>query len=131
MPIDGTEVTGVELRRMLERLAANLAFSWLLAVRDVFRDLAPGDWDESDHNPIVLLAGLTDDRFERITEDEGYVRRVVDAVSAAQHELAGSTWWADEHANEEFLAAYFSTEFALDESLPVYSGGLGVLAGDI
>jgi starch phosphorylase len=128
--IDGTELTGVELRRMLERLAGNLAFSWLPAVRDVFRDLDPADWQESDHNPIVLLAGLTDDRFERLAEDEGFVRRVVDAVAAATHELAGSTWWAEEYPGEEFLAAYFSTEFALDESLPVYSGGLGVLAGD-
>jgi glycogen phosphorylase len=127
---DGTEVTGVELRRMLERLATNLAFSWLPAVRDVFRDLDPDDWEESDHNPIILLAGLTDDRFERFAEDEDYVRRVLDAVAAATHELAGATWWAEEHPGEEFLAAYFSTEFALDESLPVYSGGLGVLAGD-
>ncbi len=47
-----------------------------------------------------------------------------------QHELAGATWWDEQHPGEEFLAAYFSTEFALDESLPVYSGGLGVLAGD-
>ena len=82
---------------MLERLAGNLAFSWLPAVRDVFRDLDPVDWEESDHNPIVLLAGLTDDRFERIAEDEDYVRRVIDAVAAMQHELAGSTWWAEEH----------------------------------
>jgi starch phosphorylase len=127
---EGAEITGVELLRMLERLAGNLAFSWLPSVRTLFRDLGPADWDESDHNPIVLLAGLTDDRFERIAEDEDYVGRVVAAVGAVQHELAGPTWWAEEHPGEEFLAAYFSTEFALDESLPVYSGGLGVLAGD-
>ncbi|MDX6411188.1 MAG: glycogen phosphorylase [Gaiellaceae bacterium] len=127
---DATEVTGVELRRMLERLAANLAFSWLPAVREVFRDLDRADWQASDHNPIVLLAGVTDDRFERLAADDDYVRRVVEAVGAAQHEFAGSTWWAEEHSRDDFLAAYFSTEFALDESLPVYSGGLGVLAGD-
>ena len=130
VPEEGTEVTGVELLRMLERLAGNLAFSWLPSVRELFRGLDPALWDESDHNPIVLLAGLTDDRFERIAEDDDFVRRVVDAVGAMQHELAGSTWWTEEHPGEEFLAAYFSTEFALDESLPVYSGGLGVLAGD-
>jgi glycogen phosphorylase len=127
---EGTDVTGVELRRMLERLATNLAFSWLPPVRDVFRDLDPADWAETDHNPIVLLAGLTDDRVERLAHDERFVARVVDAVAAMTDELAGQTWWDDEHAGEDALIAYFSTEFALDESLPVYSGGLGVLAGD-
>jgi starch phosphorylase len=127
---DGTEMTGVELRRMLEGLASNLAFSWLPAVRNVFRDLDPDDWEESDHNPIVLLAGLTDDRFERLAGDDRFVGRVIEAVAAMTHELAGPTWWADHHPDQRFLAAYFSTEFALDESLPVYSGGLGVLAGD-
>jgi starch phosphorylase len=73
---------------------------------------------------------MSDDRFERLAGDEEFVQRVIEAVAAEQHEFFGSTWWAEEHGGEEFLAAYFSTEFALDESLPVYSGGLGVLAGD-
>jgi starch phosphorylase len=122
--------TGGELRRTLERLARNLAFSWLPEIRDLFRDIDRADWDESDHNPIVLLAGLSDDRFERLAEDEEFVRRVVAAERTLEQELGGPTWWEVEHAGEDFLVAYFSTEFALDESLPVYSGGLGVLAGD-
>src|SRR5712691_434506 len=120
-------VSGAELRRSLERLAGNLAFSWLPIVRDVFRDLDPLDWDETDHNPVVLLAGLTDDRVERAAEDEDYVHRVAEAEAAVQRELDGPSWWT---GDDHFLVAYFSTEFALDESLPVYSGGLGVLAGD-
>jgi len=127
VPEPESTVTGLELRRTLERLAGNLAFSWLPAIRDLFRDLDPADWDESDHNPIVLLAGLSDDRFERLAEDAGFVRRVDDAERILQSELDGPTWWT---GDDDFLVAYFSTEFALDESLPVYSGGLGVLAGD-
>ena len=72
-------MTGPELRRSLERLDRNLAFSWLPAVRDLFRDLDPVDWDEADHNPIVLLAGLSDDRLERAAEDEALVARVAEA----------------------------------------------------
>jgi starch phosphorylase len=123
-------ITGEELRAALERLARNLAFSWLPSVRDLFRDLDSADWDEADHNPVVLLAGLSDDRLERAAEDETFVRRVEDAVRTLEEELTGPTWWSEEDLPDGFLAAYFSTEFAVDESLPVYSGGLGVLAGD-
>jgi starch phosphorylase len=123
-------MSGVELRRALERLANNLAFSWLPPIRDLFCDVDPTDWDECDHNPIILLAGLSDDRCERLAEDEDYIRRVMEAERLLERELQAPTWWEAEHAGENFLVAYFSTEFALDESLPVYSGGLGVLAGD-
>ena len=123
-------MSGDELRRTLERLARNLAFSWLPPIRDVFRDLDPVDWDEADHNPIVLLAGLSDDRFERAAEDEAFGRRVREAERALEAELELPTWWDEQALGSDFLVAYFSMEFALDESLPVYSGGLGVLAGD-
>ena len=123
-------MSGDELRRTLERLARNLAFSWLPPVRNVFRDLDPADWVEADHNPIVLLAGLSDDRFERAAEDEAFVRRVREAEEALKAELEAPTWWDEQASGGDFLVAYFSMEFALDESLPVYSGGLGVLAGD-
>jgi glycogen phosphorylase len=123
-------MSGDELRRTLERLARNLAFSWLPPVRNVFRDLDPADWDEADHNPIVLLAGLSDDRFERAAEDEAFLRRVREAEESLEAELEAPTWWDEQGSGGDFLVAYFSMEFALDESLPVYSGGLGVLAGD-
>src|SRR5438874_1091768 len=123
-------MSGDELRRLLERLARNLAFSWLPEVRRVFRDLDSADWDEADHNPIVLLAGLSDDRFERAAEDAAFVARVRDAERMLEAELEGPTWWDEHGAAGDLFVAYFSMEFALDESLPVYSGGLGVLAGD-
>jgi starch phosphorylase len=128
----GEDVTtsGDELRRVLERLARNLAFSWLPAIRSLFRDLDPADWDEADHNPIVLLAGLSDDRFERAAEDAAFVARVRTAELALEAELTATAWWDEHGEDRDFLAAYFSMEFALDESVPVYSGGLGVLAGD-
>src|SRR5204863_9283276 len=128
---DQETMSGDALRRTLERLVRNVAFSWLPAVRDVFRDLDPADWDEADHNPIVLLAGLSDDRLERAAEDAAFVARVREAQRVLEAELAGPTWWGERGGDDEtFLVAYFSMEFALDESLPVYSGGLGVLAGD-
>lgn len=119
-------MTGDRLKPRLELLAANLAFSWLPQVREVFRKLDPPSWDECDHNPIVLLAGVSDDRLDRAAEDEEFVPCVVEAEEALREELAARTPLPD----DDLLVAYFSTEFAVDESLPVYSGGLGVLAGD-
>jgi starch phosphorylase len=123
-------VTGDELRAVLDALARNLAYSWLPETRAIFRDLDPSDWEESDHNPVVLLLGVSDDRLERAAEDDAFVARVEAARDALDEELTRAGWWDEQDAPDDFQAAYFSTEFALDESIPVYSGGLGVLAGD-
>jgi starch phosphorylase len=124
-------MTGDELRAVLDALARNLAYSWLPETRAIFRDLDPSDWEECDHNPVVLLLGVSDDRLERAAEDEAFVARVEAARDALDEELTRSGWWDEQDdVPDGFQAAYFSTEFALDESIPVYSGGLGVLAGD-
>jgi starch phosphorylase len=124
-------VTGDELRGALDGLARNLAYAWSPRTRALFRELDPVDWHEADHNPIVLLGGITDDRLERAAEDADYCSRVEAAQAALADELARPAWWDGlGDAPEDFLVAYFSTEFALDESIPIYSGGLGVLAGD-
>src|SRR3954453_11222843 len=107
-------MSGDELRRTLGRLAGNLAFSWLPPIRDLFRDLDPADWDDADHNPIVLLAGLSDDRFERAGEDEAFAARVREAERVLARELEAPTWWDGEGGDGDFLVAYFSMEFALD-----------------
>jgi glycogen phosphorylase len=124
-------MTGDELRTALDGLARNLAYSWQPRIRALFRELDPVDWHESDHNPLVLLLGTSDARLERAAEDEAYVARVEAAQVALAAELERPAWW-DEQTDPpaDFQVAYFSTEFALDESVPVYSGGLGVLAGD-
>jgi starch phosphorylase len=123
-------MTGDELREALDGLARNLAYSWTAATRGIFRDLDPSGWGESDHNPVVLLSGVSDDRLDRVASDESFVARVEAAQRALAEELVRPGWWDTQAAPADFLVAYFSTEFALDESIPVYSGGLGVLAGD-
>jgi starch phosphorylase len=124
-------MTGDELRAALDALARNLAYSWQPRIRALFRELDPVDWHESDHNPLVLLLGISDARLERAAEDAAYVARVEAAQATLAGELERPAWWDEQtDAPEDFQVAYFSTEFALDESVPVYSGGLGVLAGD-
>jgi starch phosphorylase len=124
-------MTGDELRTALDALARNLAYSWQPRIRALFRELDPVDWHESDHNPLVLLLGTSDAHLERAAEDAEYVARVEAAQAMLVDELERAAWWDEQSdAPEDFQVAYFSTEFALDESVPVYSGGLGVLAGD-
>ncbi|MBO0705140.1 MAG: alpha-glucan family phosphorylase, partial [Candidatus Dormibacteraeota bacterium] len=112
----------------LENLAYNLSWTWDERMRAAFRALAPDEWEECGHNPVLLLSRLGPDRVQRALEAPD----VREAVSAAGRALS------DRLDRTPMLAApdgsgtvaYFSLEFGLTEVLPIYSGGLGVLAGD-
>ena len=120
------------LHEKISELARNLWWSWQPEVTTIFRDLNPQRWTELDHNPIALLAETPPDLLEaRATEAVLHTR--INWAYRRWHEYmdAFDTWGA---TNAGVLGqrptAYFSAEFGLHESLPIYSGGLGVLAGD-
>src|SRR5258706_13267326 len=116
------------LREALSAVAGNLSFSWIPGARALFDDLDPKRFAALDHNPTAQLAELSDDALARaLTPD--YVERVQRVLAAAEAELHGRTWWERRDEDSRFCVAYFSSEFVLDESLPIYSGGLGVLSG--
>jgi starch phosphorylase len=117
------------VRGALETIAGNLWFSWLPGARTVFEELDRGRFEAVDHNPAALLAGLSDDELaERATP--AVLERLQSVLDAMEAEWRRGTWWQRRGEDERFLVAYFSCEFGVDESLPIYSGGLGVLAGD-
>jgi len=120
---------GATLRTALADIAGNFSFSWTPGARALYAELAPGRFAELGHNPTALLSELTDDDLERALTPEYAVRlgRVEERLEFAR---ARRTWWHERELPEDCLVAYFSMEFGLDESLPVYSGGLGILAGD-
>jgi starch phosphorylase len=128
MTIDSID-NPVALRAALAEIASNFAFSWTPGARALFADLAPERFAELGHNPTALLSELTDDDLRRALKPEYAVRlgRVQERLSV---ERERRTWWQEQRLPDDFLVAYFSAEFGLDESLPVYSGGLGILAGD-
>jgi glycogen phosphorylase len=112
----------------LARIAYNYRWSWQADGEDVFRDLDPLGWERSGRNPVRQLSDLPLDRAERAAVDVP-LRERIDALTAAVDEdlarpmrpvagLAGPV-------------AFFCAEFGVHSSLPIYSGGLGVLAGDI
>jgi starch phosphorylase len=116
----------------LGALARNLWWTWNPEVAALFRELDPARWRQLGHNPITLLAEFTPERLEQRVGDLAVGGRVHYAYRRLQEYLhSEETWGATQGGVLRVRpVAYFSAEFGLHESLPIYSGGLGVLAGD-
>lgn len=113
-------------------LARNLWWSWDVDGVSVFHDLDPVRWREVDHNPLALLSEVSVDTLHgRITQDVLH-SRINYACRRLQEYLVSQKTWGARYAGvlRARPVAYFSAEFGLHESIPIYSGGLGVLAGD-
>src|SRR3989304_1538147 len=114
-------------------LARNLWWSWHPEVVNLFRDLDPIKWRKVDHNPIVLLAEMTPDQLAERASEMVLSTRINQAHRRLKEYLSNTrtTWGARETGVlGSKPVAYFSAEFGLHESVPIYSGGLGVLSGD-
>src|SRR4051812_45972276 len=116
----------------LEDLAGDLWWSWHAEPRAVFRRLDYGLWRATAHNPERMLRLIGADKLQRAAGDPAFLEtydRAIAALDAAR--AAHNTWWTNamQHVGGQTIA-YFSAEFALHQSLPIYAGGLGVLAGD-
>jgi glycogen phosphorylase len=115
----------------LHQLAYNLWWCWHADAVALFRRIDPDRFESMDHSPIRLLTSTTQKRFEELADDDGFLAHLDRVWDAFQTYLSAPTWFAEEYPNESNLRiAYFSAEFGIHESVPVYSGGLGVLAGD-
>ena len=121
------------LFRDLRELAGNYWWSWQLDGPEVFRDISRSLWETCGHNPKKLLDETLATRRTELDIDPGYRTRAQDLIARFRasvqlpvEPLPG----LDPRLNAEHPIAYFSAEFAIHESLPIYAGGLGVLAGD-
>ena len=120
---------GATLRAALLEIAGDFSFSWIAEARRLFMDLEPRRFAELHHNPTALLSELTDEDLSRVLAPD-YLERLVRVQERLARDHGEDTWWRGRRGPADLLVAYFSAEFGLDESLPIYSGGLGVLAGD-
>ncbi|HUB28899.1 MAG TPA: alpha-glucan family phosphorylase [Terracidiphilus sp.] len=113
-------------------LARNLWWCWDHECVALFRDLNPARWRELNQNPIALLNELPLGEIERRAAELSLHSRINYVFRRQQEYLSADNTWGAEHAGvlRPRPVAYFSAEFGLHESLPIYSGGLGVLAGD-
>ena len=113
-------------------LARNLWWSWDQDSGSLFQDLEPGRWSELNHNPITLLSETPLAQIEKRAGEMALHSRINYAYRRQREYLAADSTWAATHAGvlRPRPVGYFSAEFGLHESFPIYSGGLGVLAGD-
>ena len=120
------------LQERLWSLARNLWWSWDNESTAIFHDIDPLRWRQLNHNPIALLSEIPLANLERRAQETVLHGRVNYAFRRKREYLDADRTWGARHAGilRPRPVAYFSAEFGLHESLPVYSGGLGVLAGD-
>ena len=108
----------------LEKLSKNLWWCWNESAKDLFRSIDPEVWHKSGHNPLVVLDTVSIKRFQQLSEDKDFLSR----MKAVLDEF--DTYMAAKAQRKDPSIAYFCMEYGLDTSLKIYSGGLGILAGD-
>ena len=108
----------------LEKLSKNLWWCWNESAKELFKSIDPEVWHQSGHNPLVVLDTVSIKRFQQLSEDEDFLAR----MKAVLDEF--DTYMAAKAQRTDPSIAYFCMEYGLDTSLKIYSGGLGILAGD-
>jgi len=127
----GTEQLPRSLHRLAE-VAHNLWWSWTPAARRLFETIDPTLWFLTQHNPVKLLADVKPERLGILSQDPTFVRQYSAVLRAFDEYMTDTkTWFATQFpALTKSQIAYFSAEFGFHISIPIYSGGLGILAGD-
>lgn len=115
----------------LREIVYNVYWSWNQDAIKLFRRMDRKLWEDSHHNPVILLGKISQERLEELAKDDGFIshmNRIYVQLSVYLQEL---TWYQKNvNANDKPYIAYFSAEFGLTDCLQIYSGGLGILSGD-
>jgi starch phosphorylase len=118
--------------RGLADLAYNLWWSWNPEARILFKQINTQAWRESNHNPVKMLRDVPDQFLDRVAGNQEYLRRYDITMDRFSRYIKNHNgWFSETHPSSRPLTvAYFSAEYGLHHSLPLYAGGLGFLAGD-
>ncbi len=116
----------------LRDLAYNLYWAWNHDTIDLFRRLDRDLWETAQHNPVLILGTIGQERLEQVAADDGFMAHLERVCrDFDRYTQARSTWYSKTFPDGDGnCIAYFSAEFGLTESLGIYAGGLGILAGD-
>src|SRR4051794_27896149 len=118
------------LQPLLE-MSQNLWWMWHHEAVELFRRLDRQLWEDVYHNPVKLLGTISEEKLAEAAKDDGYIAHMERVYKSFKEHLSEVGWYQRTHGEKPKLqVAYFSAEFGIHESLPIYSGGLGVLAGD-
>jgi len=111
----------------LEEIARNLWLSWNFDAVELFIRLDYDVWLQSQQSPVRTLGMVSQERLAAIAKDDSYLAALKETYNRFLHYKKGNTWY---HGSRKDVVAYFSMEYGMDVSLPIYSGGLGILSGD-
>jgi len=115
----------------LREIAYNLHWTWNPDSRELFRRLDRELWENTNHNPVMMLGKISQQRLYEVSNDDGFNAHLTRVYNKLNEYLSEKTWVQKNYKySNEFNIIYFSAEFGLTECLQTYSGGLGVLAGD-
>jgi len=121
-----------ERLRPLAGLANNLWWVWHPDAVNLLRRLDPKLWEETFHNPVKMLGLISQSRLDQLSEDDGFITHLDRVIYSLNDYMESSFWFQKTYQDKvgSGRIAYFCAEFGISESLPIYSGGLGILAGD-
>jgi len=114
----------------LEVLSRNLWWSWKQDAVQLFRRINPRLWEESERNPIVFLTRISQTHLEELAKDDSFLAHQKRVKEHFEKRVSNAVDWSDYLSGKQGVIAYFSMEFGIHESLPLFAGGLGILAGD-
>jgi len=114
----------------LETLSRNLWWSWKQGAVELFRRIDPRLWKESERNPIVFLTRISQARFEELAKDDSFLAHQERVKERFEKRVCVAADWPKHLSGKDGVIAYFSMEFGIHESLPLFAGGLGILSGD-
>lgn len=117
----------------LEELLGNLSWTWDAETRGLLESIDPILWERLNHSPLKILGQISEERFMEMADDLQFMKKYQEALDRFDLYTKGKGWYDQEYGDttgSEKVIAYFSAEFGIHESVPLYSGGLGVLSGD-
>ncbi|MBR1540184.1 MAG: alpha-glucan family phosphorylase [Clostridia bacterium] len=116
----------------LPEIANNLWWSWNSEFLRLFQEIDIDLWEKAEKNPVKFLKLVSQNKIEKMAEDPNFLKKYDRIVENFENYMGSKdTWFHQTYPkNEKDLVAYFSAEYGLDEILPIYSGGLGLLSGD-
>jgi len=114
----------------IEMLSRNLWWSWQHDAQELFRRIDPGLWDKARRNPTIFLTYIDQKRFEELAKDDSFLAHQKRVKERFYSQILSPVNRSDTPFDQKEIIAYFSMEFGVHESLPIFAGGLGMLAGD-
>ncbi len=115
----------------LREIAYNLHWSWNQDAQELFRRLDRDLWENTHHNPVLMLGKISQDLLREASEDDGFISHMNRVYLQLTIYMQEVTWYQKRYRGDDKpFVAYFSAEYGLTECLQIYSGGLGVLSGD-